>query len=55
MRHFLFEDKDYEINPRYKVRKKSMHLLQALPHFIIFQSIIAGKVSAGRAAATARV
>ena len=32
-----------------------MRLSQVLPHFIIFQSIIAGKTGAGRAAATARV
>ena len=55
MRHFLFEDKDYEINPRYKVPKKNTHLLQALPLFIIFQSIIAGKTGAERTETTARV
>lgn len=36
MRHFLFEDKDYEINPRYKVPKKEYALMAGLAALYYF-------------------
>lgn len=43
MRHFIFEDKDYEINPKYKVPKKDYVLMAGLAALYYFSKSGFGK------------
>ena len=47
MRQFLFEDKDYEINPRYKVPKKEYALVAGLAALYYFSKYHSGKSFGG--------
>lgn len=48
MRHFLLEDKDYEINPRYKVPKKEYALVAGLAALYYFSKYHNGKSFGGK-------